>query len=188
MADDDLDDFSDDDFDDLPANALDDLEASAIRATQQPQQQQLLFDPEADSDDYGLEDGDEVVNLDDASGPPRASQDYDYAYDYDHNQNGDGQTYNGQMEVEEQPRPSQADPNALLQRIKKVRCLPLRFPLVSLNIAVRARQGAREKRSRRAEREATDKVGRGRHPSKTLRCRKSSTRAPAGRPAAGPRY
>ncbi|RYO13815.1 hypothetical protein AA0111_g12148 [Alternaria arborescens] len=120
MADDDLDDFSDDDFDDLPANALDDLEASAIRATQQPQQQQLLFDPEADSDDYGLEDGDEVVNLDDASGPPRASQDYDYAYDYDHNQNGDGQTYHGQMEVEEQPRPSQADPNALLQRIKKL--------------------------------------------------------------------
>ena len=172
---DDLDDFSDHDLDDLPANALDDLEASAIRATQQPQQQ-LLFDPEADSDDYGLEDGDEVVNLDDALGPPRASHDYGW------------QTYNGQMQVEEQPRPSQADPNALLQRIKKVRRLPLPFPLASLNIAVRARQGAREKRSRRAEREATDKVGRGRHPSKTLRCRKSSTRAPAGRPAAGARY
>ncbi|KAL1796007.1 hypothetical protein ACET3X_006231 [Alternaria dauci] len=140
MADDDLDDFSDDDLDDLPANALDHLEASAIRATQQPQQQQHqqqqqhkkpLFDPEADSD-YGLEDGDEVVNLDDASGPTRASQDHEYAYahdrDHDHDddygQNGHGQTYHGQVQapehVQEHPRPSQADPNALLQRIKKL--------------------------------------------------------------------
>lgn len=148
MADDDFG-FSDDDFDDLPANTLQHLEASAIRATQQPQQQQQQQQPQHDAapeSDYGLDDGEEVVNLDDASGPQRASpwvaadapqytqpqQDYDYDYGYGHGYDqqpqhdadtGD-QFYNEPMEVEEPPRRSQADPNQLLQRIKKVRCPP----------------------------------------------------------------
>jgi hypothetical protein len=144
MADDDFDDFSDDDLDDLPANALEHLEASAFQATQH---QQGATEPESD---YGLDDGDEVVNLDDASGPPRASpwvtvthqapqytqpqHDYDDAYDDGYGQTADEQTYDGQMDVEDEvqevepPRRSQADPNALLQRIKKVRCP--RFPFL----------------------------------------------------------
>jgi hypothetical protein len=123
MADDEFD-FSDDDLDDLPTNTLLDLEASAIRATQ--------HQPNAAPDsDYGLDD---VINLDDAPGPQHVSpwnapqhtqpqQDYqdDYAQNYDHGQNEDDQLYNDQMEVEGPPPKSQADPNQLLQRIKKVR-------------------------------------------------------------------
>ncbi|KAF1850566.1 uncharacterized protein K460DRAFT_372785 [Cucurbitaria berberidis CBS 394.84] len=85
MDDDDFD-FSDHDLDDLPANELQHLEASAVRATQQ----QTQAAPESD---YGLDDGEEVVNLDD-------------------------EPY---MDVEEPPsRRSQADANQLLQRIKKL--------------------------------------------------------------------
>jgi hypothetical protein len=129
MADDEFD-FSDDDLDDLPANTLQDLEATAIRATQQ----QTNAAPDSD---YGLDDGDEVVNLDDAPGPqhaspwnaPQATQpqqqyyqdDYAQNYDYDHGHNGVDRRYDDQMEVEEPPSKSQADPDQLLQRIKKVR-------------------------------------------------------------------
>jgi len=117
MADDDFDDFSDDDLDDLPADALQHLEASAIRATQhQP-------DTEPESD-YGPDDGDEVVNLDDAHSPPPLyaldEEGYDSHIDDNINDIIEHCHYD-QMEVEEQPRRSQADPNALLQRIKKVR-------------------------------------------------------------------
>jgi hypothetical protein len=130
MADDDFDDFdgfSDDDLDALPADALQHLEASAIRATQH--QHQPDVEPESD---YGLDHGDEVVNLDDAPGPapqydqPPQHYEYEYAYDDGYNQNGDTQPYDHEMDVEEQPRRSQADPNALLQRIKKVPCSCLR--------------------------------------------------------------
>ncbi|KAF1838889.1 hypothetical protein BDW02DRAFT_487865 [Decorospora gaudefroyi] len=89
MADDAFD-FSDDDLDDLPTNALQHLEANAIRATQR----QATTAPESD---YGLDDGDEVVNLDDA--PTQ---------------------HNDPMDVEDPPRRSQADPHQLLQRIKKL--------------------------------------------------------------------
>jgi len=112
-------DFSDPDFDDLPANTLLQIEANAIRATQ--------HQPAAPESDYGLDDGDEVVNLDD--GPPRAfeaaaqytqgRQDYAYADHYE--QAGNGALYRDDMDVEQPPRQSQADPEALLSRIKKVR-------------------------------------------------------------------
>jgi hypothetical protein len=135
MADDEFD-FSDDDLDDLPTNTLQHLEASAIRATQH----QATAAPDSD---YGLDDGDEVINLDEAPGPRHASpwatgngngngnapqytqpqQDYDNNYDdtYDHDHHVDVQLHTNQMEVDEPPRRSQADPNQLLQRIKKVR-------------------------------------------------------------------
>ncbi|RAR06576.1 hypothetical protein DDE83_006911 [Stemphylium lycopersici] len=136
MADDDFG-FDDDDFDDLPANTLQHLEATAIRATQQPHQQPHQQPPAPESD-YGLDDGEEVVNLDDASGPQRASawvaadapqyaqpqQDYDYDHDHGQHPQDDADTascfYNEPMDMEEPPRRSQADPNQLLQRIKKL--------------------------------------------------------------------
>lgn len=113
-------DFSDSDLDDLPANTLHNLEANAVRATQhQP--------PPAPESDYGLDHGDEVVNLDDDSGQahayavpaPQYTQDQQ-GYDYTHD--GDDGPDQDQMEVEEQEPPwrSQADPNQLLTRIKKV--------------------------------------------------------------------
>ncbi|KAF1937360.1 hypothetical protein EJ02DRAFT_506040 [Clathrospora elynae] len=113
MADDEFG-FDDDDLDDLPANTLQHLEASAFRATQHQTHA-------APGSDYGLEDGDEVVNLDDASGPPRASpwvspQERD-AYDDAYVPNEDTQRYS---DVEGPPRRSQADPDQLLQRIKKL--------------------------------------------------------------------
>jgi hypothetical protein len=132
MADDEFD-FSDDDLDDLPANTLQHLEASAIRATQH----QATAAPDSD---YGLDDGDEVINLDDAPGPHDASpwvtanghapqytqpvEEYhdDHDQNYDHDHHVDDQLDNYHTEVEEPPRKSQADPNQLLQRIKKVRC------------------------------------------------------------------
>lgn len=59
--------FDDDDLDHLPANTLHHLEANALRATQHP----------APASDYGLDnddhDGAELVDLNDASGPPPAS-------------------------------------------------------------------------------------------------------------------
>lgn len=113
-------DFSDSDLDDLPVNTLQHLEANAIRATQHPAQ----VAPESD---YGLDDGDEVVNLDDDDAGTRhvysvAAPQYTQAQpEYGYHDNGDGQLYEDQMEVEEQPYRSQADPGQLLSRIKKVR-------------------------------------------------------------------
>lgn len=66
--DDDEFDFSDTDLDDLPANTLQHLEATAIHATQH----QGHAHPAPESD-YGLDDGDEVVNLDDAAGASAAA-------------------------------------------------------------------------------------------------------------------
>jgi hypothetical protein len=118
MAEDDFD-FSDSDLDDLPANTLQHLEASAVRATQRQA-------PPAPESDYGLDDGDEVVNLDDDDAEtthayniavPQYAQ-AQPAYDYTHN--GGDTLDQDEMDVEEQPRRSQADPNTLLSRIKKV--------------------------------------------------------------------
>jgi len=108
--------FSDSDLDDLPANTLQHLEANAVRATQHQQQ----TGPESD---YGLEDGDEVVNLDDDNAAAHAAYSVAaqpqqaYAYDDSH---GQQQLYADHMEVEEQPYRSQAEPGQLLSRIKKV--------------------------------------------------------------------
>ncbi|KAH4182512.1 hypothetical protein HBI26_214770 [Parastagonospora nodorum] len=121
MDDDDDFGFSDSDLDDLPANTLQHLEANAVRATQHQQQ----AGPESD---YGLDEGDEVVNLDDDNAAAHhaysvAAPEYtqpqqtDYAYD---DSNGQQQLYADQMEVEEQPYRSQADPGQLLSRIKKL--------------------------------------------------------------------
>ena len=120
MDNDDEFDFSDDGLDDLPANTLQQLEAHAIQATQHPS-------------DYGLEDdGDEVINLDEQTIVPQAAteswvsvavppqQDHGYSHDdWNRYQDANGADDDA-MEVEEQPRRSQADVNTLLMRIKKV--------------------------------------------------------------------
>ena len=112
-------DFSDSDLDDLPANTLQHLEANAIRATQRQAQP-------APESDYGLDDGDEVINLDDDDAGPAhaysvaAPQYTQTLQDYDYNHDEHNGPYEDQMEVEEQPRQSQADSGQLLSRIKKV--------------------------------------------------------------------
>ncbi|KAF2844305.1 hypothetical protein T440DRAFT_523596 [Plenodomus tracheiphilus IPT5] len=142
MDDDDFD-FSDPDLDDLPANTLQHLEASAIRATQHQHQHYANADPESD---YGLDDGDEVINLNDTAAPPHTSPrvanaaaapplqytftksqqcEYDIQYheqfaEHAFDQRDDPhQDYNG-AENAELPYRSQADPTQLLQRIKKL--------------------------------------------------------------------
>ena len=115
-------DFSDSDLDELPANTLLHLEEKATRATQPPPQQPA---PESD---YGLDDGDEVVNLDDDD----AGQAHTYrvatpqytqpAPAYDYHASGHHEPYEPPMDVDEPPYRSQADPGQLLSRIKKVRC------------------------------------------------------------------
>ncbi|KAF2654864.1 hypothetical protein K491DRAFT_599979 [Lophiostoma macrostomum CBS 122681] len=97
-------DFSDDGLDDLPANTLQQLETTAIQATQHPPRHG------APASDYGLDDGDEVINLDEQSILPRAEPWPPVAQ----------HAYNDAMEVEEQPQRSQADVSQLLLRIKKL--------------------------------------------------------------------
>jgi hypothetical protein len=130
-------DFSDPELDDLPANTLLHLEENALRATQpqqQQQQQQQQHFQAAPESDYGLDDGDEVVNLDDdddagathayhAAAAASAHPQYTQAQQgYHHPHNGHNELYQDQMQVEEQPYRSQADPAQLLSRIKKVGC------------------------------------------------------------------
>lgn len=117
-------DFSDAEFDDLPPDTLHHLEANALRATQH----QALAAPESD---YGLDDGDEVVNLDNEDDAtiahaykPAAPQ---YAQvqrgddSYTHDDDGEEALHHqDEMQVDEQPYRSQADPTQLLSRIKKV--------------------------------------------------------------------
>ena len=134
MSDDDFD-FSDHDLDDLPANAIEQFEAAAILATQQQTTQHA-----ASESDYGLDDGDEVINLDDEDGFAQAHQDrahdshatydaYDayeegttidegntYQHDHDHEHGHEHE----HVQLVEPPRQSQADPDQLLSRIKKV--------------------------------------------------------------------
>lgn len=126
MSDDDDFDFSDHDLDDLPANTIEQFEAAAIRATQQPQTRRA-------KSDYGLDDADEVVNLDDDDGYAQGQRHDPYdAYDtydtYDEGttideSNNYRQTQPPQgsaWQAVEPPQGSQADPDQLLSRIKKV--------------------------------------------------------------------
>ncbi|KAL6703391.1 hypothetical protein ACN47E_009733 [Coniothyrium glycines] len=109
--------FSDHDLDDLPPHALQHLEAKAARATQRPTYR-------APSSDYGLDDGDEVVNLDDhqpSHAHAYAGTEHVPALD----EAEDGDTRNVRLQghpgaLEQQPPRSQADPDQLLQRIKKL--------------------------------------------------------------------
>jgi len=127
MGQDDEFDFSDDDLDDLPANTLQQLETTAIRATQH-------FPPTALESEYGLDDGDEVINLNDAAPPqpspwvnvPRHQPNHPYPQHDSRNDANGNSFYNDAMEIEEQPRRSQIDSNQLLLRIKKV--FPPRSP------------------------------------------------------------
>ncbi|KAF9693339.1 hypothetical protein EKO04_008592 [Ascochyta lentis] len=132
MSDDDFD-FSDHDLDDLPANTIQQFEADAIRATQQQQQQQQSQHTRnaAPESDYGLDDGDEVVNLDDADALHSDAHDpHDTYHTYDtHHTHHTHDTYDthdttideaNDHHVIDQPRQSQADPDQLLSRIKKL--------------------------------------------------------------------
>lgn len=148
MDDDDDFDFSDRDLDDLPANTLQQLETTAIRATQHRE-------APAPESDYGLDDGDEVINLDDAARPPQPSpwvnappQHHQHYQQDDHQTTNvhDNGYYSDAMEVEEQPRRSQADPNQLLLRIKKVQHPSLYHTQALLTLAARAGQGPSEPR------------------------------------------
>lgn len=121
--------FSDHDLDDLPANAIEQFEAAAIRATQQPPPTANA----APESDYGLDDGDEVVNLDDAAEfaqGPRGHDSYGGAYEayeayeaFDEGTTIDEGNTHEHVQTVPAPRPSQADPDQLLARIKKVETL-----------------------------------------------------------------
>jgi hypothetical protein len=124
MSDDDFN-FSDHDLDDLPANTIEQFEAAAIRATQQPQTRRI-------ESDYGPDDADEVINLDDEDGHAQGQRHDPYdtydAYEaYDEGTTIDESHYKqtqppqgSAWQVVEPPRQSQADPDQLLSRIKKV--------------------------------------------------------------------
>ncbi|KAF2262147.1 hypothetical protein CC78DRAFT_535031 [Lojkania enalia] len=121
MADMDEDDdfsFSDHDLDDLPANALQQLETTAILSTQQPAS---AFPPESG---YGLDDADEVINLDDeAAAPPQQPHRNQHQRQHQHSDPRGGHGYHGAAEAEEDPMMpprSQVDINQLLLRIKKL--------------------------------------------------------------------
>lgn len=144
MSDDDFD-FSDHDLDDLPANTIEQFEAAAIRATQHPRTQaqsqtQTQTQPQtqrqhaAPGSDYGLDDGDEVINLDHEDGFAQgqhghAHDPYDTYDSYDAYEEGttidEGNNTYEHTHVIEPPRQpqSQADPDQLLSRIKKVGAL-----------------------------------------------------------------
>lgn len=124
--------FDDDDLDHLPANTLHHLEANALRATQHPQHAYHPGRP-APASDYGLDDDDdgaELIDLNDASGPPPASpwvvttqaplpsqpQHADYSYADDDYDDGD----------------QQSDSHHLLQRITQVR-----YPLCTTRVLPR---------------------------------------------------
>ena len=136
MDDDDDFGFSDHDLDDLPANTLQHLEAQAIQATQRPSRP-------APESDYGLDDGAEVVNLDDAAPQythaQAAREGSNFMFHASPNDDND-QLYHGHVEMEEQPRRSQPDSDQLLQRIKQVAFARQPGTLHLLIIAARARQ------------------------------------------------
>ncbi|KAJ4377157.1 hypothetical protein N0V86_006598 [Didymella sp. IMI 355093] len=124
MSDDEFD-FSDHDLDDLPTNTIEQFEAAAIRATQQPQPQTQTQRAESD---YGIDDGDEVVNLDDdaayAQGQQGRGRDPYDTYDahdaYDEGTTIDESNSYEFVQTVEPPRRSQADPDQLLTRIRKL--------------------------------------------------------------------
>lgn len=145
-------DFSDDDLDDLPATAIEQFEAAAIRATQQPRT--------AAASDYGLDDDDEVINLDDDNithlDDSNNITNLDDGDDITNRDNPD------ELRPTQLPRPSQADPDQLLARIKKVRAAaPAPAPTPALTRAAGAGQGPREARRRQPEDAPADKGRRG---------------------------
>lgn len=115
-ADDDFD-FDDDGLDNLPADALEELEFTAMRATQH----QNICNTPAAANDYEEEDEDEVIDLRDQGGANIGNriplQTYNHGHGYSQQHNG---TQNDAMDIDEPPRRSQADPNQLLLRIRKV--------------------------------------------------------------------
>jgi hypothetical protein len=109
--------FSDPELDDLPVNTLLEYETAAIRATQN----QSAPAPEST---YGSDEDDEVVNLDDAGAPSRfaiGAKDSGYHAAYAGNAPNDyGEPMEVEEEVQEPPLQSQANMEAVLQRLKKV--------------------------------------------------------------------
>lgn len=127
MDDDDDDDFgfSDADLDDLPAKTLQHLEATAIRATQQQPKPWTTAGPESD---YGLEDGDEVINLDDGDEVADTDQ-HQHQHQHQEGQPPYQSQWPSQPHSQSQSHQpsqwkSQPGPAHLLQRIKKVRPFP----------------------------------------------------------------
>ena len=127
--------YSDPELDELPANTLLEYETAAIHATQHQS-------PPADESNYGSDEDDEVINLDDTVRPPRFTRDaQDSGYHPVDNGNAHND-YGDPMDVEEpqqEPPPSQAQSQSqvgmegLLQRLKKVRVpSPLSSPCSSM--------------------------------------------------------
>lgn len=103
--------FSDPDLDDLPAKTLQHLEATAIRATQPL--------PTAPESDYGIDAGDEVVNLDDSEAMPlERAQITPFLFADDHIPQEMRQD-NAHM-PSQGPLPSQVNSDELLKRIKQL--------------------------------------------------------------------
>jgi hypothetical protein len=158
-ADDDEFGFSDPDLDYLPIDTLHEFEATALRATQQPHlddyqdnHAHYLYprhaSPATPESDYGLDD-DQVVDLDDtASHPPHIKTEPAH------------HLLRSQPPPSQPPR-SQADPDALLLRIKQVR-RPFMAPRALLTSPpARAGQTPRETGRRRPQGPAADQSRRG---------------------------
>ncbi|KAF1949039.1 hypothetical protein CC80DRAFT_497805 [Byssothecium circinans] len=164
--DDDEFDFSGHELDDLPANALQELETTAIQATQH----QANSHAPADGSDYGSDDGDEVINLDDAAGASRFNQlqqNHSYApahdshsgFNHPHNElYGEPMEMEVEVEVEEAPRQSQADPNRMLRRIKDLELerRNLKLQLRTATDEANKKAGEADNLRRRAEAERRD--------------------------------
>jgi hypothetical protein len=152
--------FSDPDLDYLPIDTLQEFETNALRATQQPQdhhyhdyrdyrdnhdhyQNHRQASPATPESDYGLDD-DQVVDLDDtASHPPHIKTEPHHHL------------------LHSQPPRSQADPDALLLRIRQVRHPSMApRPLLTL-LPARAGQTPRETGRRRPQSPAADQSRRG---------------------------
>ena len=154
-ADDDEDefDFSDPDLDFLPINTLQEFEANALRATQPPHQhltQHQHHQPHAALEsDYGLDDGDQVINLD------------SFTSHSPHNHTHTHQDPPHSQPPQSQPPRSQADPDALLLRIKQVRHPCLTPCALLMSLPARAGQAPREEGRRRSQGPAADQIRRG---------------------------
>lgn len=122
-ADDDFD-FDDDGLDSLPADALDELENTAIRATQH----QNPRSTSTAENNYGNGEEDEVIDLRNQGGAhlnnlmPHRTPAYNQAHRHGYTRQQSA-TQNDAMDLDEPPRRSQADPDQLLLRIRKV-CWP----------------------------------------------------------------
>jgi hypothetical protein len=153
-ADDDEFGFSDPDLDNLPLDTLHEFETTALRATQhthlgdyQDNHDHYLYprhaSPATPESDYGL-DNDHVVDLDDtASHPPHIK------------------TEPAHHQLHSQPPRSQADPDALLLRIKQVRRPSVAPHALLTSLPARAGQTPRETGRRRPQGPAANQSRRG---------------------------